>query len=1004
MQPTRTLHLIVILIVCATLTLIAGEKLPHHQTTPPGPALTPDEGIAKMVLPAGFKIECVASEPDVVNPTAFTFDERGRIWVCESVEYPRADAGPGKDRIKILEFNEKDGKYHHTQTIKEGLNIPCGIVMGNGGFYYTNSPDIVFAHLDANGKIDKEEVILTGFGRSDRHELPNSLTWGPDGWLYGMNGVFNPSKVVNQGKTFDITCAVWRWHPKTKKLELFAEGTSNPWGLDYNAQGDWFVSCCVIKHLFHITQSGYYHRQGGPYPPFTHKIADTLVTTQEHYMAANAGLCIYQGDAFPKEFQNAFFMGNLHGSQINHDIVTRNGSTYIQKNGPDFIDAHDKWFVPVSQKVGPDGCLYVLDWYDKYHCYQDSGRPDLDRERGRIYRISYNGTPRTKPFDLQKLSNDELITIMVTHSNQWQRREAQRLLNERFEPAIISRIQSIAISDPPERGRAETPKSRQHDQQIEASHRHALWLLCSQDSMEESFHLQLLNNADPVRRNWGVRMIGQMGTVSQPVYDKLLALVKDPNVDVRLQVPVAAGRLTGNDPFPILFAMMENAENAKDPIIPNIIYNNFKPFSKTRGDELMRLLSEKSAAIEPFNATVVAWLKECIAGGGNVDPSVFISALKNALGKTGGEATNEKMALTTCIDAFNAASVKADVRAKAFDAKLRATIEQLAAKDGKQRVAAATVALWWKNSKASEFARATIANANADASDRAALIKALGETKDAAHFDAFAAIFNDATASAAIRKNAIDALGALNAEKAAPVLLRDFKTLPPELKAPCVNTLVNDPMAAIALLDALEAKKIGASDINSNNASSIVQLNVPALTERVTKLWGKVKTSSERDPERVKIVNEMRKVVLAHKPGDAAKGWKVFEKNCQQCHAIYGKGNDVGPNLTGAGRENLDAILNSVLDPNLVIGDVYFQHRVKTNEGLRFEGLLAEETEKTISFKVAGGEIKKFVKADIAKHDVTKLSLMPEGLEKAMTVDEFCDLVAFMLSKEEPKK
>lgn len=189
------------------------------------------------------------------------------------------------------------------------------MAIGNGGVYITNSPDILFLKdTKGDGKADSEEVILTGFGRDDRHELPNSLTWGPDGWLYGMNGVFNQSHVKSpaDGKVFDFTCAVWRYHPPTKTFELFAEGTSNPWGLDYNRQGDWFVSCCVIDHLFHITQSGYYHRQGGPYPPLTRKLPS--ITTGRHQQAAYGGLCLYDADAYPEEYRGTLIMGNLHGS------------------------------------------------------------------------------------------------------------------------------------------------------------------------------------------------------------------------------------------------------------------------------------------------------------------------------------------------------------------------------------------------------------------------------------------------------------------------------------------------------------------------------------------------------------------------------------------------------------------------------------------------------------------------------------------------------------------
>lgn len=970
------------------LSLLAGEapKLPHGQKTMPGPALSPSEAIEKMTLPPGFKMECICSEPTVINPTAMTFDEQGRIWVCESFEYPRADAGKGKDRIKMLESSKGDGIFDKFTIIKEGLNIPCGIVMGNGGFYYTNSPDVVFAHLDENGKIDKEEVILSGFGRADRHELPNSLTWGPDGWLYGMNGVFNPTKLTNQGKQFDFTCAVWRWHPKTKKFELFAEGTSNPWGLDYNLQGDWFLSCCVIKHLFHITQSGYYHRQGGPYPSFTHKIDDTLVAKEEHYMAANAGLCIYNGNAYPPEYRGIFFIGNLHGSQVNRDIVTRNGSTYVQKKGEDLIDAHDKWFMPVSTKVGPDGCVYIMDWYDKYHCYQDSNRPDLDRERGRIYRLSYKDTPRLKPFDLKKLQNFELLN-MLAHENQWQRREAQRLLNERFDASLLSPLQSLVTGN--------------GDKQTNAG-MHALWLLCSRDFMDDAFHLQILGHPDMPTRNWAVRMAGQLGKVSQVVYDKLLMLAKDPSPDVRLQVAVSAGRLTEPDGLPILLAMLKNPENAKDPIIPNIIYNNLKPMVKTRGEELMKMLDENQDVIAAFNPTVVKWLKECIAGSG-VDPAKFTAALKTALDKAGDDGAKQKAALNTCIDSFNAASVKMDDRQRAIPSSMRPAIHDLAAKDGPAQLAAAQVALWWKDPAALEYARNTAADPKADAASRSLLIKSLGAWNDGANFKYFVGIFNDKEAPLALRKDAANALGGIGGQNVATELLRNFKDLPPELKAACVNNLVVNKDSAKAMLDALEAKQLASSDINSNNARAIAQLNDDTLLKRLTALWGKVKTEAERDPERVKVVAKMRQLLQKMKPGDAAAGWKVFEKNCQQCHKIYGKGNDVGPDLTGVGRDNLDLILNSIFDPNLVIGEGYYQQQVKMKDGTVLTGLVAETTDKTLSLKIAGGEIKKLNRDDIAIHKPTTISLMPEELEKTMTEEEFNNLVAFMLTKEAPK-
>ncbi|HEV7223489.1 MAG TPA: PVC-type heme-binding CxxCH protein, partial [Pirellulales bacterium] len=172
----------------------ADDVLPHRQTKPPGPPLSPAEAVAKMTVPQGFSVELVASEPQIVNPVAMTFDERGRIWVTESFEYPRREPGPGRDRIKVLEDTDRDGKIDKVTIFAEGLNIPSGIAVGAGGVWVANAPDILFMQdADGDGRADKQEVVVTGFGRDDTHELPNSLTWGPDGWLYGLNGVFNRS-------------------------------------------------------------------------------------------------------------------------------------------------------------------------------------------------------------------------------------------------------------------------------------------------------------------------------------------------------------------------------------------------------------------------------------------------------------------------------------------------------------------------------------------------------------------------------------------------------------------------------------------------------------------------------------------------------------------------------------------------------------------------------------------------------------------------------------------
>ncbi len=440
--------------------------IPRRQAKPPGPPLSPAEAIKKMTVPQGFEVELVAAEPDLVNPVAMTFDDQGRVWVTESLEYPRRPAGPGRDRVKVLEDTDGDGKMDRTTIFAEGLNIPSGIAVGFGGVWVANSPDILFLEdTDGDLKADRKEVVVTGFGRDDTHELPNSLTWGPDGFLYGLNGVFNHSHVKYPASSpfaktkpdgFRFTCALFRINPRTREFQVFAEGTSNPWGVTWDPEGSAFLSACVIDHLWHLVESGYYHRQGGPYPPFTWKLES--IVKHHHQMAAYCGIHYFDSEAYPEEFRDHLYMGNIHGGCINVDTLQRAGSSYFAKPRPDFLTANDVWFMPVAQKTGPDGCLYVLDWYDRYHCYQDANHDPkgIDRLHGRLYRIRYKNTPRAQ-------------AVQLGQGNRWaidRTLEKPQHLLPRDRPKIIERTQpsrrqsAVGGIGPREKHAAQNPHAR----------------------------------------------------------------------------------------------------------------------------------------------------------------------------------------------------------------------------------------------------------------------------------------------------------------------------------------------------------------------------------------------------------------------------------------------------------------------------------------------------------------------------------------------------------------
>lgn len=547
--------------------------IPRTQKEPPGPPLSPADAIKKMTVPEGFHVELVASEPDLLNPVAMAFDERGRIWVTESFEYPRHEPGPGRDRIKILEDTDQDGRVDSVKIFAEGLNIPSGIQVGYGGVWVANSPDILFLEdTDGDDKADKRTVVATGFGRADTHELPNNLTWGPDGYLYGLNGVFNPSHVVTPERTYDFTCAMFRIDPRTRKFSLFCEGTSNPWGIAFDPLGSAFVSACVIDHLWHLTETGYYHRQGGPYPPYTWKIGS--IVDHKHQMAAYCGLGYIDTPAYPEAYRDRLVMGNLHGSCLNVDKLERHGSTYQADGEDDLLSAHDVWFMPVVQKIGPDGCLYILDWYDRFHCYQDASADPagVDRGHGRLYRLVYGKRPSART-DLASVSNPQLVEALGD-PNVMIREQATRLLGERNCADVVGQLEGLV------RG-ADTPlKQRMH----------AMFALLSGRALSEKTALELCEHNQAAVRAWAVRGGAQLHPTSKPLAQKIAAMAADSSPDVLLQVAIAAGKMNDLDRLAVWVDVL--AHSGDDPLIPHIVWQNLHPELPAKTERLLSLVEK----------------------------------------------------------------------------------------------------------------------------------------------------------------------------------------------------------------------------------------------------------------------------------------------------------------------------------------------------------------------------------------------------------------------------
>ncbi|MEZ4701987.1 MAG: plastocyanin/azurin family copper-binding protein [Rhodothermales bacterium] len=548
--------------------------------------LSGPEAVKAMKVPAGFKVTLAASEPDIVRPIAMTTDDRGRLWVVEANTYPTpAPEGEGKDRIYIFEDTDGDGTLDSKKLFTDGLNLVSGFEVGFGGVWVGAAPYFMFIPMEegADKPSGPPQILLDGWGTEDTHETLNSFTWGPDGWLYGNHGVFTHSNVGKPGATdaerTRLNASVWRYHPTRHEFEVFAEGGSNQWGLDYNDEGHFFITACVIPHLYHVIQGGRYFRQGGKH--FNPYIYDDITTHADHVHwvgergphagnnrsdlkgggHAHAGAMFYLGGSWPAEYRNQLFMNNIHGNRTNVDVMERQGSGYVGHHGDDFLLTNDTWSQWLNLQYGPDGSVYAIDWYDKNQCH--SSNPDVhDKTLGRIFKITHEND-RFVRVDLRKMSNDELVAQML-NKNDWYVRHARRILQERGpNPQVHAGLKKIL------------------DGNTDVTRRlRALWALHVTKGLSDQDMVKLLSDKDEAVRSWAIQLMAEDRTLPNGALTKMASMAKtDASALVRLYLASAMQRIEPAQRWGVLEGLMAHAEDAGDHNLPLLVWYAAEPMA-----------------------------------------------------------------------------------------------------------------------------------------------------------------------------------------------------------------------------------------------------------------------------------------------------------------------------------------------------------------------------------------------------------------------------------------
>jgi putative membrane-bound dehydrogenase-like protein len=973
---------LLVLILGAPALLCAAERTPA-----PYPA---DKAARSMVLPDGFRATVFAAEPDIVQPISFCIDARGRLFVAEALNYGTWKE-TGKDRIVILE-DPGDGRPVTRKLFYEGFNYITGIEVGFGGVWVMSPPKLYFVpYREGEDKPSGEpEVVFDGFGyKESRHNLANGFTWGPDGWLYAGHGRTSPSDVGRPGTPAEqrVHCdgGVYRIHPTRRVFENFADGTTNPWGVDFDDYGACFVSNCVNPHLFHMIQGGHYepwrgrpsslyayerlptcadhlHYPSGKLHEIRGESAETQAMGGGH---AHCGTLVYLGDSFPAGFRNTVFMCNIHGRRINHDLLRRKGSGYTASHGKDFMLAADPWFMGVTLRTGPDGSVFVSDWSDTGECH--TYKPDTTS--GRIYKISY-GEPAKGNIDLAKLNDQELVRLQLKR-NEWLVRQGRRLLQERaaqqgWKGELVYRALHKLLSD-----------------QVDVPQRlRVLWALHVTGGLDAAQRRALLDDPSEHVRAWSIQLLCETATPAKEVLAKFQDMAKsDPSPVVRLYLASALQRLPLNERWGIAEGLLSHAADAADANLPLMDWYGIEPLVPTDPARALRLaVAARMPLVREFVARRV--VDDAAAKEAKGDLTPLVTALSGA---------DETVQLNLLKGAREALRGRKNLKMPPAWPGLYARLSK--SDNAAIREHAVIVALVLGDPQALVDLRKTAGSKSAPAAERLVALEALIEKRPAD----LPPLLHELLADKAVRRLALRGLGSFAHEATPQRVLAVYADLSVEEKQDAIAALASRKEYALALLGAVEKKIVVRADISAYVARQLYAMGDKQVSDKLAQVWGEVRDTA---PEKQKQLARYKTMLNPGfmKYADPSKGRLTFTKTCAQCHKLFGEGNTIGPDLTGYNRSEIDYLLVKIIDPSSQVAKDYHMSIVATQDGRVLTGILVERSPTRLILQTATERII-LAKDDVETVKDSPLSIMPEGQLDALTKEQVRDLIGYLSGK-----
>ena len=1001
----------------------------------PTEARSPEEERKSFHLPPGFEAQLVADETQIHKPMNIAFDDRGRLWVTETVEYPypAKEGSKPRDAVKILDDFGPDGRARKVTTFADGLNIPIGLMpLGDGSSALVHSIPAIWrlTDTDGDGVADKREAVYQTFASQDTHGMTSNFTWGFDGWIYADHGFANSSEVkaadgsrlkMNSGNTY-------RMKADGSRIEQFTHGQVNPFGLSFSPMGDLYSADCHTKPLYCLLRGAYYPSFGKPDDGLG--FAPEMVTHDHGSTAIDAAL-YYAAENFPKAFRDNLYVGNVVTNRINRDTIEWHGSTPKGIAQPDFLVADDPWFRPVSMQVGPDGALYVADFYNRIigHYEVPLTHPGRDRTSGRIWRIFYNGpevhaeavAPRA---DWTKATTEELIQDL-DHRNLVVRMKATNQLASAGGDSVIKALRK-------ELHRAISADSSNGGRQIRWARVHALWALHRLDQLDEQ-DFEGIGAWEQTSWPHFMRVLSERPKWSTSIREQVLWGLRgiNPGPQQAASDPLtqrAAADALGQHPAPENIKPLldrRKAIPADDTHLVHVVKmalrnqllkpENWKAApggdSKTAWEEWdYRWTAEVSLGIPTVEAARYLdghirrwpepqeWLCKFIQhiaryGDKDTDASVLEFAKKDKPADLGHQAAILKAIHQGMQE--RGAPLGEPAQAWAGDVIVK-LIHSGADSDLQAGIALAGA---MKLKAASEALVALVRDRQAPDSRRGAAMGALAGIDAGQAVGPLAAVLDEATEPVGAREQAAATLAKLNQDASRAALLKALPAAPGRLQAAIAVGLAASSQGADELLTAVAAGKASARLFQDKAVVLRLQATkVPGLEDRLAKLLKGLPPAEQKLNE---LIERRRAAFAAAKP-DAAAGEQVFAKTCAACHQLGGKGARIGPQLDGVGLRGADRLMEDILDPNRNVDQAFRTTSLALDDGQVASGLLLREEGDVLILADQQGKDVRVPKGKVEERATSQLSPMPANFGDQFPEGDFLNLIAYLLSQRPP--